>query len=69
MSPPSRQPPSREIIYEFIPMGNAVRVTAMDTATMTEVVISAPRNYSKQTMQNRAQAKLYYVLRKNGHID
>jgi len=68
MPPSSRHEPPREIIYEFIPVGNVVRVSAMDTRTLTEVVISAPRNYSKETMQNRAKAKLYYVLRKNGHI-
>ena len=33
---------NREVIFEFHPIGNIVRVTAMDVATMTEISIQGP---------------------------
>ncbi len=51
-----------EILFEFVKQGNAIRVTAIDSATMTEAVTIAPLNMSKEQMQQLALEKLNYVL-------
>ena len=48
----------REVIFEFIPVGHIVRVTAMDTKTRTEVVIQAPQAAGEETMKQTALKKL-----------
>lgn len=58
----------REVIFEFRPVGNIMRVAAMDTATMTEIVIQGPLNASEVTLQANALKRLEYVLKKNGHL-
>ena len=58
----------REVIFEFTPIGNAVRVTAFDTATLTEITIQAPIGASEAVIQNNALKRLEYVLRKKGII-
>lgn len=58
----------REVIFEFRPMGSAVRVSAMDTATMTEIVIQCPASAGEAIFKKNALARLAYVLKKNGHI-
>ena len=51
-----------EILFEFVKQGNAIRVTAIDSTTMTEAVTIAPLNMSKEQMQQLALEKLNYVL-------
>lgn len=58
----------REIIFEFYPVGHVVKVTAMDTSTLTEVSIQAPTTVSETVMKNNALRKLEYVLNKKGLI-
>jgi len=58
----------REVIFEFRPVGNIMRVTAMDTATSTEVVIQCPVTAGEATFKKNGLLRLEYVLRKNGHI-
>ncbi len=58
----------REVIFEFRPVGNIMRVTAMDTATMTEVIIQGPLNAFEATLKKNALLRLEYVLRKEGKI-
>jgi hypothetical protein len=58
----------REVIFEFLPAGNAVRVTAMDTKTMTEIVMQAPITTPESVIKKNALKKLEYVLRKNGKL-
>lgn len=58
----------REVIFEFRPMGKAMRVSAMDTATMTEIVIQCPIGSGEAVFKNNALKRLEYVLKKNGHI-
>ncbi len=58
----------REIILELRPVGNIMRVSAMDTATMTEVTIQGPVNAGEFVLKKNALAKLEYVLRKEGII-
>ncbi|MBM3536709.1 MAG: hypothetical protein FJX55_02620 [Alphaproteobacteria bacterium] len=55
---------SREVIFEFVQVGNSVKVTALDAETLVEVSIvgspTAPRSHLKST----ALRKLRYVLRR-----
>ena len=58
----------REVLFEFQPIGNIMRVTAMDTATMTEIILQCPVSAGEATFKRNALMKLEYVLRKNGKI-
>lgn len=60
--------PGREVIFEFQTFGSVVRVSAMDTATMTEVIIQGPANAGEATLKANALRRLVYVLRKKGII-
>lgn len=59
---------NREIIVEFIPVGQVVRVSAMDVATLTEAVISGPASTPQPLLKRNALKRLEYVLRKKGLI-
>lgn len=54
----------REILMETVQIGNALRVTAIDAATGTEVVFQAPVNSSMITLRRLAVEKLEYVMKK-----
>jgi hypothetical protein len=58
----------REVIFEFQSIGQYVKITAMDTATMTEVVIQGPATASEAILKANAAKKLEYMLRKKGLI-
>jgi hypothetical protein len=53
-----------EVIFEYVHVGNSVRVTAVDAVTGTEIVLQAPANLSAGDMQRLALRKLDYVLKK-----
>lgn len=53
------------IIIEFRQIGNAVKVTAMDDETLTEVSIAGPASASRQELEQTAVQKLKYVLGKD----
>lgn len=57
-------PKSGEVYLEFIPIGNMVRVNAIDAATGVEVTIAGPKNSPKSQLERTALAKLKYVLNK-----
>tara|TARA_B100001750_G_C15490676_1_gene591081 strand:- start:475 stop:741 length:267 start_codon:yes stop_codon:yes gene_type:complete len=59
---------NREVIVEMVPMGQVMRVSAMDTATLTEIIISGPVNSPQALLQSNALKRLEYVLRKKGII-
>lgn len=59
----------REIIIEFYPVGQFVKVMAMDTRTLTEISIQGPANAGEALLKRNALKRLEYVLRKNGHIE
>ena len=61
--------PGREIIIEFYPVGQYVRVSAMDARTLTEVSIQAPASASEEIMKYNALKRLEYVLRKKGVVE
>lgn len=54
----------REVLIEFQQIGNAVKVTAMDTKTMVEVSIMGPTSAGEETLKRNATNKLNYVLSK-----
>ena len=58
----------REVIIEFFPVGAFVKVSAMDTQTLTEVSIQGPANASQETLERNALKRLEYVLKKKGLI-
>ncbi|WP_196259030.1 DUF6898 family protein [Pelagibacterium limicola] len=57
---------SREVLFEFRPAGNQVRVAAIDATTGVEVVIIAPVHTSQEQMKAVALAKLRRRLEKAG---
>jgi len=59
---------NREVILEFTPVGNVMRVTAMDTQSLTEIVISGPKSSPQALLKSNALKRLEYVLRKKGII-
>jgi len=61
-------PRGREVIFEFQPVGRIMRVTAMDTDSMTEVVIQCPVHLGEAVFKKNALQKLEYILRKKGII-
>ena len=64
-------PPSmnkREVIIEFANIGNIVKVSAMDSATLTEISIQGPKSAGEEVLKRNAIKRLEYVLRKKGLI-
>jgi len=58
----------REVIIEFFPVGAFMKVSAMDTKTLTEISIQGPANAPKETLESNALKRLEYVLKKKGLI-
>ena len=58
----------REVIIEFFPVGAFMKVSAMDTKTLTEVSIQGPANAPQDTLERNALKRLEYVLKKKGLI-
>lgn len=58
----------REIIIEYYPVGLYVKVSAMDTKTLTEISIQGPASAGQETLKNNALRRLEYVLTKKGLI-
>lgn len=57
---------NREVIFEFLPSGNFMKVTAFDVETKLEVSTITPVSISQDQQQQAAYNKLTYVLEKNG---
>jgi hypothetical protein len=58
----------REVIFEFRPVGNIMRVSAMDAETATEVVIQCPLSAGEAVFRKNALARLEFVLRRKGQL-
>ena len=54
----------REVIIEIYQVGNAVKVTAVDTETLVEVSIVGSPSQGEEMLKRNAINKLDYVLRK-----
>lgn len=56
----------REVIIEYYPIGQYVKVSAMDVQTLTEVSIQGPVSASEEILKKNALKRLSYVLKKKG---
>ena len=56
-----------EVLIEIQRVGNAVKVTAMDPVTLTEITIVGSPHDGEETLTRTAIQKLIYVLNKEGH--
>jgi hypothetical protein len=61
---PGDGPGNDEVLLEFHRIGNAVRVTAMDPVTATEVTIVGAPSAGREMLIRNAVRKLDYVLAK-----
>ncbi|MEQ8164763.1 MAG: hypothetical protein RIC93_01660 [Alphaproteobacteria bacterium] len=60
----------QEVIIEFYPVGNAVKVSAVDPVTLTEVCIVGDPRLGEDMLSRTAIRKLNYVLsRKRDGLD
>ncbi len=57
-------PRQGEVYLEFIPLGNMVKVNAVDARTGEEVSIAGPRDAPRSELERTALAKLRYVQNK-----
>ncbi len=54
----------REVLFEFIRVGNSVKVSAFDTQTLTEVSIVGHPGAGQERLKRLALQRLNYVLAK-----
>ena len=59
---------NREVIIEFFPIGQLVKVTAMDVGSLTEISIQGPKSAGEETLKLNAMRRLEYVLKKKAII-
>ena len=59
---------TKEYYIEFYPVGNLIKVTAVDPITMKEAVIMGPINAAKDDLQKLAIQKLEYIINKNSNM-
>jgi hypothetical protein len=53
-----------EILFEFVPCGNVIKVTAVEPETKLEAVVVAPITLDTEQMKQLAMQKLAYLLKK-----
>ncbi|MGB0694113.1 MAG: DUF6898 family protein [Rhodospirillaceae bacterium] len=58
----------REVLYEIRPMGNVVRIAAIDGVTGLEAVVVGARMLSMFSMKANARRKLLRLLHRHGQI-
>ncbi|GJL84958.1 MAG: hypothetical protein DHS20C02_07330 [Micavibrio sp.] len=58
----------REVIIEYFPVGKLVKVSAMDTQSLTEVSIQGPASAGEEMLKRNAVKRLEYVMKKKGLI-
>lgn len=56
----------QEVYFEFIPVGDAIKVSAIDGATGREVSIMGPVRANHKELERIALNKLRYVLEQEG---
>lgn len=52
----------REVLVEFQQIGNAVKVTDMDTKSMVEVSIMGPASAGEEVLKRNVINKLNYII-------
>ena len=55
-------PPQQRVLFEFTTLGQQVRVSAIDEATGTEVVVICPPQLGQMQMQRMALNKLRHKM-------
>lgn len=60
---------SSEVIFEFMQVGNSVKVTALDAETLVEVSIVGSPRAPKSQLRATALRKLRYVIRRRRAAD
>ena len=55
----------REIYIEIIPIGNALRVAAVDAETGEELIFQVPKNTPREEIDALARAKVRWKLKRN----
>jgi len=58
----------REIIIEYRPVGNIIKVIAMDVESLTEISIQGPAVAGDVLLERNALKRLEYVMKKKGLI-
>ncbi len=61
---PQKPLPLGEVLIEMNQIGNQMKVTAIDPASMIEVSFIAPKNSLRTHIKQLAVSKLSYVIRK-----
>jgi len=59
---------TREVYFEFIPVGTTVKVCAIDAKTGIEVSIVGPAHYGSAHLKRTAARKLIYVMTKQDRL-
>ena len=54
----------REVLFEFLPVGNSVKVCAVDPETLVEATIFGPVSAGEAALKHAAVRKLRYLLSK-----
>lgn len=54
----------REVIFEYVPIGASVKISAIDVETGTEVSVIGPSTASRMELERVALRKLRYMLEK-----
>jgi hypothetical protein len=62
--PKVRAGDGREVLIEIVTLGTFAKVTAIDSATGTEVSVTGPSNASRASLEAAAISKLQFVLNK-----
>ena len=55
----------QDIIIEFRRIGNSVKVSAMDPATLTEVSIVGPADAGEEILKRNVLQKLEHIMARN----
>ncbi len=58
----------RHVIFEILEIGAYIKITAMDTQSLTEISIQGPAQTPKNILKNNALRRLKYVLEKKNII-
>lgn len=57
-----------EVLFELIPMGSVVKVSAIDPVTGTEVCLVGDPHLSSYSLRAAARRKLAYVVARNRSV-
>jgi hypothetical protein len=66
---PRRLASGREVLIEIVTIGAYAKVSAIDSATGTEISITGPAEADRTTLEAAAIRKLQFVLGKQGVKD